>query len=74
MVGGHGRRLGTRKLTEVHGQVIMPRRGIGFARQQFAARGNALPGNVGALGVVGGKIGEIKTRAGKLPGGGAVRA
>ena len=40
---------------------------IGAARQQLAARGDALDGEGGALGVVRGKIRQIKTCAGKLP-------
>ena len=71
-VGGEGRRLGLGELPEIHGQIIMPRRGVGFARQQFPAGGDALPGDRGASGVVGGEVGIIKTGAGKLPGGGGI--
>ena len=48
----------------------MSRRGFGFAREQLPAGGDALLGQCGALGVVRGEIREVKTRAGKLPGGG----
>ena len=50
----------------------MPRGGIGFARERLPARGDALIGQRGAPGVVRDEVGEVKTRAGKLPGGGGV--
>jgi hypothetical protein len=61
--------FGVRQLAEFDGQVIMARGRIGFAREQLPARGDALIGQRGAPGVVRDEVIEVKTRAGKLPGG-----
>lgn len=55
------------ELAGIHRQIIMRGCGIGLARDELAARGDALSCNRSASGVVRREVREIETGAGKLP-------
>lgn len=61
-----------RQLPEVHGQIVAGGRQSGVLAQHSARGGDSLPGDVGALGVVGGELGPIVAGAGEVPGGGGI--